>query len=208
MPVVLAAIDDAPAIGDGASMDDPDALLPVESAGNVAGISPRTLRYWVKGGKLPATEGQRGKLVRLGDVLAIAELTGKLPAAGRQSDGNTAVSGTAARSAVGNAGSAGHLPAVAEAARVHLEAIRDEWLRPLMERNEDIARQLGRVETERDHLRAEVDRLLVLAAGDTSPQDAPSAAPGPPGEAEPPRPVSDALMFRWRRWLRRMTEGG
>ncbi|MDP9356040.1 MAG: helix-turn-helix domain-containing protein, partial [Chloroflexota bacterium] len=57
---------------------DPDEYLPVEAAGNVAGINPRTLRYWVRGGKLPAIEGQRGKLVRLGDVLALADLTGKM----------------------------------------------------------------------------------------------------------------------------------
>ena len=56
---------------------DPDEYLQVEADGNVAGISPRTLRYWVRGGKLPAIEGQRGKLVRLADVLALAELTGK-----------------------------------------------------------------------------------------------------------------------------------
>ena len=155
---------------------DPDEYLPVEAAGNVAGISPRTLRYWVRGGKLSAIEGQRGKLVRLGDVLALADLTGKsatLPATGRQVLGTA---GNLATSAVGNAGNAAMsvepdadsgehtVPAgaVSPEARSQLEAIRDEWLRPLIDRNEELARENGRLQAERDAMaeRLAEDRKL------------------------------------------------
>jgi len=68
-------------------------------------------------------------------------------------------------------------PAVAPAALAQLEAIRDQWLRPLVERNEELARTLGRTEAERDALRAEVARLRGT-------QDAPVAAPEATGAAE------------------------
>ncbi len=194
-------------------MDDPDALLPVESAGNAAGISPRTLRYWIRGGKLPAVEGQRGKLVRLGDVLAIAEMTGKLPASRRQPAGSsTNLAGSAVGSA-GNAaaemvGDAGEASALAvETARAQLEAIRDEWLRPLIERSEELARQLGRAEAERDQaaqerdaLRVEVERLRIA-------KDAPATQLEPRGAAEGSKPAPDTLALGWRRWWRRLVGG-
>lgn len=136
---------------------DPDEYLPVESAGNVAGIPPRTLRSWVRAGKLPATEGQRGKLVRLGDVLAIAEATGRTPASERQPAGNIGMPAGSAESSAGNvAGNDDAGLAVSPAARAQLEAIRDEWLAPLVARNEELARELGRAEAERDELRQRV----------------------------------------------------
>ena len=182
-------------------MDDPNSLLPVESAGNVAGIPPRTLRSWVRSGKLPATEGQRGKLVRLGDVLAIAEMTGRRPALPRHDPGNqrpTTGPATSAGMPPEDAGKAGELPAVTAAARSQLEAIRDEWLRPLIERNEALAERAGRLEAERDQaarerdgLRAEVERLR--AGGD---------APAAHADAPPPVPGG------WRAWWRRLIGGG
>jgi len=48
---------------------------------------------------------------------------------------------------------------VSEAARSQLEAIRDEWLRPLVERIGALERENGRLEAERDHATAERDRL-------------------------------------------------
>jgi DNA-binding transcriptional MerR regulator len=187
-------------------MDDPDALLPVESAGSVAGISPRTLRYWIKGGKLPATEGQRGKLVRLGDVLALAELTGKRPAAERQAAGNPATASDPARSAGNHVGNAGSDPtgeasalAVSEAARAQLEAIRDEWLRPFAERSEALARELGRVEAERDHLARERDDLaLQLQAA----REAATARQEAPGTTERVGSGPAAAAPWWRRMWR------
>ncbi len=159
---------------------DPDEYLPVEAAGNVAGISPRTLRYWVRGGKLPAIEGQRGKLVRLGDVLALADLTGKmatLPATSRQAGGNA---GNPATSAVGNTGKVANPAdsemepdeqapppgAVSPAARSQLEAIRDEWLRPLVDRIGELEREAGRLQAEREAARRERDDLAARVADD------------------------------------------
>ena len=189
-------------------MDDPDALLPVESAGSVAGISPRTLRYWIKGGKLPATEGQRGKLVRLGDVLALAELTGKRPAAERRPAGNPATATDPARSTGNGGGSAGSdaageasVLAVGEAARAQLEAVRDEWLRPLIERSEALARELGRAEAERDAAVRERDDLaLQLRAA----RDAAAARQEALGAAADADSATERLARRWRRWWRRV----
>ena len=85
--------------------------------------------------------------------------------------------------------------AVSSAARSQLEAIRDEWLRPLMERNEGLARQLGRVEQERDQLRAEVGRLRLEQDAAGRPQDG-------PGEAAPQRTRHPAPRPWWRWWER------
>ncbi len=55
-------------------------------------------------------------------------------------------------------------------------------------------------------------RLLALGAGgahrDPDPDaDTPSAPPQAPHVTDPPRPPSEPLMLRWRRWRRRMVEG-
>ena len=58
---------------------DPADYITVEVAGKLAGLSPRTLRYWIRAGKLSAIAGKRGKLVRAEEVHALAVLTGKAP---------------------------------------------------------------------------------------------------------------------------------
>ncbi len=47
-------------------------------------------------------------------------------------------------------------PAVSPAARSQLEAIRDEWLRPLVDRIGELEREAGRLQAERDALAAQV----------------------------------------------------
>lgn len=179
----------------------PDEYLPVESAGSVAGISPRTLRYWINGGKLPAVAGQRGKLVKLGDVLAMAELTGKASAGSRQPAGNVGNPATSAGMPVGNtAGNADDdelRPAVSAAAITQLEAIRDEWLQPLVDQIRELERSHGRLEEqrdqairERDELRAEVELLREIQHASPPPEPEVENAPVSPPEA-PGRELPD-----------------
>jgi len=141
----------------------PDEYLPVESAGSVAGISARTLRYWIKGGKLPAIAGQRGKLVRLGDVLDMAELTGKSAIDSRQPVGNVGNPATSAARSAGNVAGNDELiderPAVPPAAMSQLEAVRDEWLQPLIDQIRQLEHGRGRLEEQRDQAIRERDEL-------------------------------------------------
>ena len=71
----------------------------VESAAALAGISARTLRYWIAAGKLPARSGKRGRLVRLSDVEQLAVLAGKLGGKGSlPADSAMAITGNIAES--------------------------------------------------------------------------------------------------------------
>ncbi len=88
------------------------------------------------------------------------------------------------------------------AARAQLEAIRDEWLAPLVARNEELARNLGRAEAERDAAQRERDelhrRIAELEAqrrddAAVSRRDAPETAEG-----------ADAVPSGLRAWLRRL----
>ncbi len=185
---------------------DADEYLSVEMAGQVSGIPPRTLRRWVRAGRLPATEGPRGKLVRLGDALALAELTGRQSATDRPPDGQSDNPATYAGHVTGQVSDSliedhqepvmsGHTAAISPAARSQLEAIRDEWLTPLVDRIQSQAERIGRLEAERDALAAEVERL-------TSAQDAPHAAPEPQGEAQATETTPDVSAPWWRFWER------
>jgi len=49
--------------------------------------------------------------------------------------------------------------AVSPAARSQLEAIRDEWLQPLVNQLREAERSIGRLEQERDQFRGEIERL-------------------------------------------------
>ncbi len=167
--------------------------LPVESAGNAAGISPRTLRSWIAGGKLPATKGPRGRLVKLTDVLAMAEMTGKRPAPVRQSLGSAGNPAASADISAGNIADETTVD-VSPAARSQLEAIRDEWLQPLVNQLRDAERSIGRLEQERDQLRGEVERLQVERDGPERPQDG-------PGDAK-----AAQVGRRASRWWRRLWE--
>lgn len=81
-----------------AGNDNGNQYVTVGNAAKVTGISERTLRYWINAGKLAATGGKRGRLVRLADVQAIAELTGKAPATNKA----TTATATSAVTSAGN----------------------------------------------------------------------------------------------------------
>jgi hypothetical protein len=151
-----------------------DDQLSVEAAGKVVGISPRTLRSWIVHGKLPATGGQRGKLVRLADVIAVAreESVTHLSVSDRGPNGS------------GPAGSELMAPDSSASSRNPfdglLEELRDGVIWPLAERVEVLARENSRLAAERDAaLRARdemavkfstdnrfVDRLVELLQGE------------------------------------------
>lgn len=113
-------------------MDGQDDQLSVEAAGRIAGISPRTLRTWIVHGKLPAVGGQRGKTVRLGDVLALA---------GTNGDGED-------RAEIDLA--VAEPPRPATPIDPILAELRDGVIWPLAERLEVLARENGRLAAERD----------------------------------------------------------
>ncbi len=185
---------------------DADEYLSVEMAGHVSGIPPRTLRRWVRAGRLPATEGPRGKLVRLGDALTLAELTGRQSATDRPPVGQSVNPATYAGHVTDRVSdstdvdnqepaTSGHAVAISPAARSHLEAIRDEWLAPLVDRVQSQAERIGRLEAERDAALAEVERLKAA-------QDAAVDAPFAQGEAQPANAASDTAPPWWRFWER------
>ena len=53
------------------------------------------------------------------------------------------------------------------AARSQLDAVRDEWLQPLVDQLRALERDYGRVEQERDQLWAELERLQASAGAPT-----------------------------------------
>ena len=152
------------------STHNPDEYLPVEVAGTIAGITPRTLRHWIKGGKLPAIAGQRGKLVRIGDVVELADLTGRAATPSRQVAGNAGTPATSADVSAGNiAGNTSDESselAVSPAALSQLETIRDEWLQPLLDRIGTLEHTLGRTEAQRDQAMCQRDQLAERIATD------------------------------------------
>ncbi len=58
------------------SSSDEGDYLAVHLAAQLAGVSERTLRHWIKRGKVPSIAGNRGALVRLADVRGVADLAG------------------------------------------------------------------------------------------------------------------------------------
>jgi DNA-binding transcriptional MerR regulator len=172
-------------------MSDPE-YVAIEVAGRLTGVPARTLRRWAEAGKVPVVAGQRKRLVRLDDVRRLAAMTG------HQSDTDD-LTGAYAGQATGHmtGGVAGdNMPspgAVSPAARSQLEAIRDEWLQPLIDQLREAERTIGRLEAERDALRSE------LTAAQTMPQERAAS----PRSDENPTVVSDSLISRLRRLIGR-----
>jgi hypothetical protein len=85
-------------------------------------------------------------------------------------------------------------------ATAQMEAIRDQWLMPLVDRIGELEREHGRLETERDQAVRERDALRAELAA------AQEATP-PPETATPetPTPTAERPDPPWRRAWRRLT---
>ena len=176
-------------------MSDPE-YVAIEHAGRVTGDPARTLRRWAETGKVLVVAGQRKRVVRLDDVRRLAAMTGHQPDA-------TDLTGASAGQATGHMAEGvadDNMPpssgAVSPAARSQLEAIRDEWLQPLIDQLREAERTIGRLEAERDQAAQERDALRSELTGlihESGHQPSHVAAEA----SETPRPA-------WRRWWRRV----
>ncbi len=188
--------------------------MSARAAAGALGVNERTVRRWIDQGQLAAVkvrgsyritfeEIERARVAVLGEDLGDVI---EMPSARTEADiiGSADTSGRG-RSAADTAAAAGAAPgptAISVAARSQLEAIRDEWLRPIMERNEEMARENGRlqervagVERERDAALAEIERLKAA-------QDAPHAAQEPQHGAQPVETAPDTSVPWWKFWER------
>ncbi len=93
---------------------------------------------------------------------------------------------------------------VAPAAVAQLEAIRDQWLQPLVDRIGTLEREAGRLQAERDVALAEVERLKAAAEVERlkAAQDAPSATQEPQHGAQPVETAPDTSVPWWKFWER------
>jgi DNA-binding transcriptional MerR regulator len=199
-----------------AGNDNGNQYVTVGNAAEVAGISERTLRYWIKTGKLAATGGNRNRLVRLADVQAMAMLTGKTPAtnASTTATADPAIAaadndtyGNDEESTAGNGPSNGAM--VADSARQQLEVIRDTLLAPLIEQNErlvarigDLEREAGRLEAARDELRSQLEAIVARQSAPESPESLENPGDEPQVVGPIYRVPEPAPRPWWRRWLR------
>jgi DNA-binding transcriptional MerR regulator len=141
-------------------MSDPE-YVAIEVAGQLTGVPARTLRRWAEAGKVPVVAGQRKRLIRLEDVRRLAAMTGHQPdtedltgAYAGQATGHMA--GGVAGDAMPRAG------ALAPTPQAYLEEIQDDWLQPLIDQLREAERTIGRLEAERDTLRAELTAAQMM----------------------------------------------
>ncbi len=185
--------------------------LSTAEAARVAGVSARTIRRWIEKGTLPAVTGAGGVLYVFPQDLEAARIaSGSRPspvARDREDSGDMSPSGTV-RDDWDTLEDAGHvrdmLPVVSPAARSQLEAIRDEWLAPLVAQIREQAEQVGVLRTERDRALQERDALSAEVERLKAAQDAAVAAPEPQHEAQPAEAVPDASAPWWASWWHRL----
>jgi len=179
--------------GQGAATDtDADAdTVTTEEAARRVGVSPRTIRRWIQRGVLPATATPDGYLIEVGDLGSAAAGAGQRS----RTPGHTA---TTAATATDN------LVTVNPNARAQLEAIRDEWLAPLVAQITTQAERIGHLEAERDELqrRVEAAGLALSRHYDAAVQERAQEGPGMPESATVAQHDAPGMWGRVRRWWR------
>jgi excisionase family DNA binding protein len=175
-------------------------MVTTEDAARLAGVSVRTIRRWIQHGHLPAVESDRGKLVSPADIPEARTRAGRghghghiLATNGHDRGHNNMTADT---------DTAMTAPALSSAT-AQMEAIRDQWLLPLVDRIGSLERENGRLEQERDQVTRERDALRAeLQAARETPATSPHDDITPK-TSEIPKTSTAA----WRRWWRRMTGG-
>src|SRR5215211_1307038 len=146
-------------------------LVTVDAAAALVGVSPRTVRRWIQKGFLPSQRDLTGHLVSPADLPAAKATAGHGRGHGRDGSGHDRGHG---HERANLATDADGLAAVNPQARAQLEAIRDEWLSPLVTRIEELSRENGRLEADRDaahHERNELRRRITdLEAEQSEPE--------------------------------------
>jgi hypothetical protein len=98
--------------------------------------------------------------------------------------------------------------ALSSTATAQMEAIRDQWLQPLVDRIEELSRENGRLEQERDTLLQRVTELEVQStAAEVQVHYQPHAEPETVPVEEPTSPVDVPPESAWRRFWRTVTGG-
>ncbi len=160
----------------------------------IASVSARRIRRWIQRGILPAIPTQDGYLI------AAADLAGAQAGAGQRSRSRGHwVTDTDMAADTTTATDADTLATVNPNARAQLEAIRDEWLAPLIAQIITQAERIGHLEAERDELRRRVE-VAELALSTMVDRDKTTASAPPSG---PTMPTEVPVLGIWRRLRRR-----
>ncbi|MDP9473004.1 MAG: helix-turn-helix domain-containing protein [Chloroflexota bacterium] len=176
----------------------PIETLTIAEAATLLGVHRNTVRNRVKAGRYKAYK----VVTPQGETYAIERASLDLPL--------TTTSDNGAQAQVhDNRGNPIQADALASAAQSSQQlAVVQQLLAPFVEELSRTNAELGRVqerlggtERERDHLRAEVERLRAS-------QHAPVAAPELQGEAQPVNMAPDTPLSWWASWWRRLIGGG
>ena len=200
-------------------MDLPTGAIPIADAAARLGVSVELLRKRAQRNTMPAYKVDGKWYVVLDvDQDGVQDIP---PGPEDVVASRTVPDGTSGPGQDGNRGATSW--GVSPAARSQLEAIRDEWLAPLVERIGGLEREVGRLEAERaavteerdrlrrereddrrlagqlvDLLQAERDELRAEVEQLRAGEDAPARPPEPPGTTAPAAPAFRPAVAVWR----------
>ncbi len=143
--------------------------IPLTLAARSAGIPARTLRNWIASGKLAAIRGQRGWLIRPGDIAQIAAMIDNHAASENMADGMAdrlaaELAAPPAPDSVTTAFAASHAAIAATDQQTQAEALVQQLLAPFIAEQTRLAEELGQVKAERDAKDATIVELRRRAA--------------------------------------------